>query len=341
MLSVCDGLNTMREEDRFVLPQKQKACDPHDPIVLLNQILCELYFQTMSESTAVKGVAKDKATARKEKKEKAAAAAPPPADPTAGLPTVDVIVPKNKAFHPQLLRAADLALKGKSFAIKYCVQPELSNNNVPMLTKGDESIQGDANITRYICRTNAELASLYGSGDAWKAAQIDQFLDLYTASAIATIPNLASVLDTQLSGRTYLVGDELSLADLAAWLTLKRGKQTENTDAFPYVTRWLNLVESYVTDAEVFAALSLAFLKAALTATNAANTAKESANKSKKEGSASTATAAAIATECGEVDGEESGGACPPLVGAVDGAVVVNNTHFLHFYTYTLPFLFA
>ena len=102
---------------------------------------------------------------------------------------------------------------------------------------GASSISGDVCITRFIARAFAP--ALYWGLDAWGASQVDQWLDLYaTADHIA----LLSVVEQHLSDKVYMVGDALTLADLAiAVIARKKRGAIQKRDN---IERWYSLVST-------------------------------------------------------------------------------------------------
>ena len=63
-------------------------------------------------------------------------------------------------------------------------------------------------------------AQLYEEGDAWRAAQVDAWLEA-GAQARLSRASLAALLEAWLASRTFLVGHRLSLADIAVCVALQ------------------------------------------------------------------------------------------------------------------------
>jgi len=214
---------------------------------------------------------------------------------------------RDAALAPELTRAVDLFLGG-ALKVRYTNYLDASKS-FPTLTSVAQpvgSVAGDANVARYLARANADAAALYGAGDNWLAAQIDQWLDVYSYAALvptyaASVPAL---LENVLATRTYLVGHALSLADIAVFVLLRKAKIAAET---VNVLRWWNLVAARMPD--LSGAIPTVFV-APVDKAIKQKEGKEPANKAVK----STEVAAAA-------EAEIEAGSCPPLEGAVDGEV--------------------
>ena len=121
------------------------------------------------------------------------------------------------------------------------------NPHAPYLSVNGKMICGDTAITRYLVRAtisvpqsagSAPTASfLYGGNDILEASQIDQWLQLYThafavgttttgantgVEAATTSVDIPIILNTQLATCSYLVGYNITLADIAMYIALKK-----------------------------------------------------------------------------------------------------------------------
>ena len=113
-----------------------------------------------------------------------------------------------------------------------------AENHEPCLVGGGaSSISGDVCIARYIARAYAP--ALYCGLDAWSASQVDQWLDLTSKVDHIT---LLGIVEQHLADKVYMVGEALSLADMAvcAIARKKRGALPKRDN----IERWYNLVSS-------------------------------------------------------------------------------------------------
>jgi len=103
------------------------------------------------------------------------------------------------------------------------------------LAVDDVVLRGDATIAQFIARKSG---SYYGQQDVdWmlSATQIDEWIDLCSGSTLSV-----ETIDLHLSQRTFMVGSELSLADIAVWAMLLRGKHDHS--ACKNICRWYDVV---------------------------------------------------------------------------------------------------
>ena len=88
-------------------------------------------------------------------------------------------------------------------------------------------VEGIANIARYICRMYCP--DLYEDLGAEAASMIDSWLDrIYNTFLVGNTKERASVvrnLNTTLGSNTWLVGDQLSLADLVAYCVISQNSR--------------------------------------------------------------------------------------------------------------------
>ena len=220
-----------------------------------------------------------------------------------------------KGASPELARAMDLYLASLSTTVglKYSIN-KANEVHLPVLTSSDSpstpgSIAGDANIVRYILRSQPTASQLYGGADAWAASQVDQWLDVYTMTT--TMPtfqaNVLTILEAHLLTRTYIVGYSITAADIAMFVLLAKSGSKADAASFPNTSRWLSLISPKIP---TLTAIPVTFVPPAA----GASTKKPEEDKSKaKPEKAPGNKAEAAATD--------DTGACPPLEGAVEGQV--------------------
>lgn len=225
-----------------------------------------------------------------------------------------------KAASPDLSRLVELYL-GENGLIKYFILKSTNNEtfHMPLLVSlnGDEnvingSISGDLNISRYLVRRSSS-SSLYASTDAWLSSQIDQWLDVYLLSSNANNikTSLNILVNNHLTNRTYLVGNSLTLADIAIWHAIKKSNFSAEYEALPHVSRWFELISSQMP---AINPIPLSFppnIKAAAAS-------KDSANRDSKDKSSSVGV-----NNKNEEDNSNNSvlGTCPPLENAIEGEV--------------------
>jgi hypothetical protein len=171
-----------------------------------------------------------------------AAAAPAPVSIAA--PVVagsNAIVFSTGLCPPVLVLAVSSLLKHSKLTFS-----QSATNHLPCLgpdAVGHSSISGDANIARYLLRSlaSASVAGLYHGLDAWLQSEVDQWLDLYSACFALANDQLLSILPTILNGhlgdKTFVVGQNLSLADVALYVLVSR-LSASSLAGFPHIVRW-------------------------------------------------------------------------------------------------------
>ena len=99
------------------------------------------------------------------------------------------------------------------------------------------SIQGEGNVARYLARL---LSPAYDAGSIITATEIDQYIDMAESLLNGTSKEKAAVLRT-LNGRlgkeNFLVGGQLSLADIVLWSAAQQSQQADT--APPNVKKWI------------------------------------------------------------------------------------------------------
>lgn len=99
---------------------------------------------------------------------------------------------------------------------------------------------GDNAIARYFVRSgNGQLQH----NDKLEESEIDQWLDL-TNVVSNDIDYCLSILENALKMRTYLVGNDISLADIGMWAAFIKNSVEIDGTSYPNVSRWYNLVGS-------------------------------------------------------------------------------------------------
>uniref|UniRef100_A0A8C3WP12 Bifunctional glutamate/proline--tRNA ligase n=1 Tax=Catagonus wagneri TaxID=51154 RepID=A0A8C3WP12_9CETA len=133
--------------------------------------------------------------------------------------------------------------------VKDNVSVSVEEGKENILRVSDNVVFTDINsILRYLARI-ATTAGLYGS-DLLEHTEIDHWLEFSATklSACDLFPSAVDELNHSLSLRTYLVGNSLSLADLAVWATLKGNaawqEQLEQNKAPVHVKRWFGFLEA-------------------------------------------------------------------------------------------------
>jgi len=125
------------------------------------------------------------------------------------------------------------------------------DQNIPELSfiPSNHVIFGDLAIARTLAQlSQSQSNSLYPSGKGQDEAEtfilrneIEQWLD-FSLSFSDPSPDSLSTLNQHLQSRTFLVAYQLSLADLAVFLPLKK-KETQ-LDKYPHVDRWFKFLSS-------------------------------------------------------------------------------------------------
>jgi len=113
--------------------------------------------------------------------------------------------------------------------------------------RSGEEIHGTRNLLRYLGRI-ANVPDFYNR-DAFATTQIDEWLEYANVfSARAEFERSCTYLDNYLSLRTFLVGDSLSVADIAVWSGLagtgRRGEGIRISNRFQNLVRWYNSILS-------------------------------------------------------------------------------------------------
>ena len=128
-----------------------------------------------------------------------------------------------------------------------CVASNKSQEHLPYLTSSASplsAISGDCTIARYLAKIH-DTAGVLSTNDEWIKGGIDQWLDVYVSigSDAASGTNIPTILDSHLAARTYIVGHQLSLADIAMYILIKR-MSFKASPSLVHVSRWFSLLQS-------------------------------------------------------------------------------------------------
>ena len=202
------------------------------------------------------GDAKPEKPAAAEKKEAApAAAAAKPAAPTpAAAPTVAGVKNtkgqnKTLELHYSKDGVPIMSILASKLAKKEVVYKKVDGASKPLLLLplGNGTLCGDLTIARYFARLDG---SMYGAlNDALSASEVDQFLESCDELLKATgqaLTALVQALDKRLAMRAVLCGHSVSLADMAAWLAIKKNPAADKavSGGGPHVKRWMKYLDS-------------------------------------------------------------------------------------------------
>ncbi|KAJ8604532.1 hypothetical protein CTAYLR_000966 [Chrysophaeum taylorii] len=282
------------------LKKKMTALDPSHPMALVDKASKKKKQPKPAKESEVKSdeISKNEAKrlAKKEKKkekkaEHKAAAAAAPEEPAAPRVKAPECVSYTEDQEPLAARAVAF-LGGDAVAFE-CVE---GTGSQPTLSTPTGRLFGDAAIARFIARRAkpALLGGGGGGGDPWTAALVDQWVDFALSyPAVGDASTLAEAVDGRLGASTFLVGSELTLADIAVWAALRKSGGVR-TGGGEHAERWFRLCESQPAMIE----------------------AKRPPLAKRVGPTSTTATPAEAAAKAPPVGG------CPPLEGAEQGKVV-------------------
>ncbi|KAJ8752308.1 hypothetical protein K2173_003944 [Erythroxylum novogranatense] len=127
-----------------------------------------------------------------------------------------------------------------------------SSSTIPtFLFSNGLKLHGTYALLRYIGRV-ANIPNFYGQ-DAFEACQIDEWLDYSPVlSSGAEFESACTYIDSYLQKRTFLVGYNLSIADMAVWSGLagtgQRWESLRKSKKFPNLVRWFNSISTQYSD---------------------------------------------------------------------------------------------
>ncbi len=126
----------------------------------------------------------------------------------------------NAVFAPYgVLACAELGGLGATLEKK--PRKDMKPNEPPKLTAGGVRFEGTATSLRWAARAGSQRAKLFREDCAVAATQVDQWIDWSCVMKPGqALPALLKSLNAFLASRAFLVGDALTLADLAIWGTL-------------------------------------------------------------------------------------------------------------------------
>lgn len=115
-----------------------------------------------------------------------------------------------------------------------------------------EQLEGIASVMRYVARS-ATNHGFYGR-TALEACLIDSFLEYAEKQVIPgmTFESVCASMDIYLSCRTYFVGQELTIADLALWSQLSASPQIKRMrQTYPHLDRWFTHIDAQPETSEI------------------------------------------------------------------------------------------
>lgn len=214
----------------------------------------------------------------------------PPANPNGDLTiTLSMLQPADLSRHVLSL------VPTTSLPKTTCLNSMLSGKDAahqPYMTGRGGAITGDVSIGRYLAKITA--SPLYPS-DPWMAAQVDSRLDLYTAAIEGEAADVLALIETHLSDKTFVVGYDLTLADVAFYCLAKKQSRAALS---PNLGRFFDFISGKVVS-------PAAIIKPGAKESAASKTAKNVKKEEGKEGE----------------DDDKEGGSFLELKGAEEGKV--------------------
>uniref|UniRef100_H2Z6K1 Uncharacterized protein n=1 Tax=Ciona savignyi TaxID=51511 RepID=H2Z6K1_CIOSA len=136
---------------------------------------------------------------------------------------------------------------------KDVVDAKLKNGKETSMQLGQIKLSGDIQVARYVARLaaseNKNAISLVGSCPV-SATEVDHWVGYAASGALqrqndGEFVDALKSLDSALSLRTFLVGNNVSLADIVVWAVL-RGKNSNGSSKTKYVhiSRWFNFLST-------------------------------------------------------------------------------------------------
>ena len=190
-----------------------------------------------------------------------------------------------------------------------------------IVVPGSGSIFSDIFIAKYISRLSA--ATLTCDGNSINSTQVDQWLSI--SQRVQSDNKLGELLNQHLSTCTYVVGHDLTIADIVLYVRL----QSFDKEVFPHLDRWLSLIQSKLPaiSADPAPKISKADTKKGKDKAREPGSAPETGARKKDKDSNKEKV---VPKEKGSASGKdakadnqaaEDGGLCPPLEGAEEGKV--------------------
>ncbi|EOA19732.1 hypothetical protein CARUB_v10003812mg [Capsella rubella] len=118
---------------------------------------------------------------------------------------------------------------------------------VPSFVFSDgRKLSGTTVLLRYVGRSANKLLDFYGH-DAFDSSQIDEFVDYASVfSSGSEFENACGRVDKYLESHTFLVGDSLTIADVAIWSALagtgQRWESLRKSKKYQSLVRWFNSI---------------------------------------------------------------------------------------------------
>ncbi|KAL6520344.1 hypothetical protein OROMI_032524 [Orobanche minor] len=140
-------------------------------------------------------------------------------------------------------------IAAKIAGITLTINPNLPTGaQQPILVfESGQRLHGANVLLRFIGRISS-MADLYG-GDAYQKCQIDEWLDYAPIFVSGSeFEGACSFVDGYLLQNTFLVGDSLSIADIAAWAGLagagRRWESLRKSNKYHNLVRWFNSISA-------------------------------------------------------------------------------------------------
>ncbi|KAI3445504.1 hypothetical protein Pfo_002169 [Paulownia fortunei] len=136
----------------------------------------------------------------------------------------------------------------KIAGISLITNPTLDSGSPPTLVLGSgQRLHGANVLLRYIGRT-ASLPDFYGR-DAYQSSQIDEWLEYASVFGSGSeFEGACSFVDEYLLQNTFLVGNSLSIADVAVWAGLAgaglRWESLRKSKKYQNLVRWFNSISA-------------------------------------------------------------------------------------------------
>ncbi|XP_013737448.2 glutamate--tRNA ligase, cytoplasmic [Brassica napus] len=118
---------------------------------------------------------------------------------------------------------------------------------VPTFVFSDgRKLSGTCVLLRYVARSAPSLPGFYGH-DAFESSHIDEWVDYAPVfSSGSEFENACTRVDNYLQSRTFLVGNSLSIADVAVWSALSgsgpRWESLRKSKKYQNLVRWFNSI---------------------------------------------------------------------------------------------------
>eukprot|EP00501_MAST-03F_sp_TOSAG23-6_P000278 GSMAST32.ASY1.ANO1.284.1 assembled CDS len=134
--------------------------------------------------------------------------------------------------------------------VKFVIAGEGSTSPVLRCPGGEKSFCGDFAIARALCHS-AQATDVYSPDQSIHLSNhrnhhldVNMWLDfaLKRLSGPGVFADGLAVVNLYLQSNTYLVGNQLTLADIGVWSVLRESQFKGDQANFPFLTRWFNLI---------------------------------------------------------------------------------------------------